>query len=264
MKLCSIASSSSGNCIYIASDTTGILVDVGISKKKVLEGMSKRGISIDSVKAIFITHEHSDHIKGLGVLSRAYKIPIYSTYMTALEIKKSMAVGKIDDSLFNVIEPNNDVVIGDIKVHAFSIYHDAVNPVAYSFTNEDSKVCVATDLGHYDEYIVENLKGSSMLLIESNHDVNMLEVGPYTYSLKQRILSDVGHLSNENCGKLICEIMSDKLKHILLGHLSQENNYPQLAYQTVRCVILEKKGDIFDKVSLNVAAKEVPSQIIIA
>lgn len=264
MILCSIASSSSGNCIYVGNDNTGILVDTGISKKKILEGMQKRDLDIKKVKAIVITHEHSDHIKGLGVMARSFKIPIYTTYMTAKAIRKIESIGKIDESLFNVLEADHDIYVDDIKVHAFSIAHDAVNPVSYSFSDGESKVCVTTDIGHYDDYIIENLRECSMLLIEANHDINMLQVGPYSYMLKQRILSDVGHLSNENCGRLLCEILSDKLKHVLLGHLSQENNYPQLAYQTVKCILLEKNDNIFNQITLDVAGKDNPSQIYIA
>ncbi len=264
MKLMSIASSSSGNCIYVASDNTAVLIDAGISKKKVLEGMSKRGLSMEDVKAVFVTHEHSDHIKGLGVLARTYKLPIYTTYMTAKAVMKSSAVGKIDESLFNIIEPDNEVVVGDITAHAFSMAHDAANPVSFYMTDGKSKVSVTTDIGHYDDYIVDNLKDSSIILLEANHDVKMLEVGPYTYSLKQRILSDYGHLSNENCGKLLCEVMSDKLKHILLGHLSQENNYPALAYETVAGILNENNAEILQKVSLTVATRDLPSQIFIA
>lgn len=264
MKLCSIASSSSGNCIYVGDDTTGVLIDAGISKKKIIDGLNLRNIDVNTIKAILVTHEHSDHIQGLGVMARGYSIPIYSTVETINAILKTKNIGKIPDELFHCIAPNEDFMIDDLLVHAFSMSHDAANPVCYTVSHNDAKVSVATDIGIYNDYIVNNLKDSSMILIEANHDVNMLEVGPYSYYLKQRILGDHGHLSNENCGRLLCDVMSDKLKHVLLGHLSKENNYPELAYETVKCKITEEYGNMQGKMSLCVARRDEPSEILIA
>lgn len=262
MKLCSIASSSSGNCIYVGNEDTGILVDAGISKKRIIDGLNQRALDVEKVRAILVTHEHTDHIQGLGVMARGYNIPIYSTVETINSILRNKNVGKIPLDLLNPIEPDNDFKIDDLTVHPFSMSHDAANPVCYTVSDKESKVCVLTDIGYYNDYIIENMKDSSIILIEANHDVKMLEVGPYNYLLKQRILGDRGHLSNENCAKLICEIASDKLKHIVLGHLSQENNYPQLAYETVKMIINEY--DMMNKVSLTVASKDIPSEILIA
>ncbi len=234
MKLCSIASGSSGNCIFVGTDETNLLVDVGISKKKMIEGLSQIDVCPSSIKGILVTHEHSDHVKGLGVIARQYKIPIFGTKETIEEVRKMSRLGKIEDSLFHEIKPDTPFVLGDIEINPFSSFHDAKNPVCYTFKKEEHKVGVATDLGTYDDYIVKHLTGCEILLLEANHDVNMLQVGKYPYELKRRVLGDYGHLSNDTSGKLLTKIMDKQLKYIFLGHLSKENNYPALAYETVK------------------------------
>ncbi len=237
MRLCSIASGSSGNCIYVGSDTTHLLVDVGISGKRTEQGLNGLGIMAGELDGILVTHEHADHISGLGVLSRRYGIPIYATQGTVEEMKRCRSLGNVDESLFHIIRADEKFVIKDLVIDPMRISHDAAEPVAYRIRYGNKKVAVATDMGLYNDYIVESLKGMDALLIEANHDVNMLQVGPYPYYLKQRILSDRGHLSNENCGRLLSRILHDDLKGILLGHLSGENNLPELAYETVRVEI---------------------------
>lgn len=237
MRLCSIASGSSGNCIYVGSDTTHLLVDVGISGKRTELGLNSLGITAGELDGILVTHEHADHINGLGVLSRRYGIPIYATNGTIEEMKRCRSLGNVDESLFHIIRADEKFTIKDLVIDPMRISHDAAEPVAYRVRYGDKKVAIATDMGLYNDYIVESLKGMDALLLEANHDVNMLQVGPYPYYLKQRILGDRGHLSNENCGRLLSRILHDNLKGILLGHLSQENNLPELAYETVRVEI---------------------------
>lgn len=241
MNFMTIASGSSGNCIYVGTDSTSILVDVGISKKKIVEELNDINLDIRDVSGIFITHEHIDHIKGLGVISRAYNIPIYATEDTIDMIKQTSSLGTIDSDLFNSIVPDEMYSIGDINIKAHSIWHDAADPVCYSFFNNNNKVSIATDLGDYDDYIINNLKESDVLLVEANHDVRMLQAGFYPYNLKQRILGKRGHLSNEAGGKLIKELLNDHIKSIFLGHLSADNNYPELAYETVKCELADNK-----------------------
>ena len=241
MKLCSIASGSSGNCIFVGTETTNLLVDVGISKKRIVEGLEQIGISPLTIEGILITHEHSDHIKGLGVMARQYKIPIFATRETIYEIKKISSLGVIDETLYHEIEPDVSFFLGDIEVRPFSSFHDARNPVCYTFSQKWHKVGIATDIGTYDTYVIDHLTGCEILLLEANHDVNMLQVGNYPYSLKRRVLGDHGHLSNDTCGKLLTKLMHKGLKYIFLGHLSKENNYPELAYETVKYE-LEKEG----------------------
>ncbi len=263
MKMCPIASGSSGNVIYVGSSTTNILVDAGISKKRIEEGLQSIGMNGFDMNAILITHEHSDHIQGLGVFVRKYPVPIYGTARTLDAIQLSKSLGHIPPELFHVVEPDVEFEIGDVTVHPMKTSHDAADSVAYRFYHDDKRVAIATDLGTYDEYIVNGLKELDAILIEANHDVRMLQVGPYPYPLKQRILSDVGHLSNELCGKLLCEIAGDRLRSVILGHLSQENNLPDLAYETVRMEIEmsdnELRASDFD---IRVAKRSEPSGII--
>ena len=237
MRLCSIASGSSGNCIYVGSEATHLLVDVGISGKKAEAGLNSLGLTGRDLDGILVTHEHMDHVAGLGVMARKYEVPIYATTGTLEEIQKMGNLGKIDPALFREVKEDVKLTIKDLTVNPMKISHDAAQPVGYRIAYGDKKVGICTDLGVYNDSTVECLKGMDALLLEANHDVKMLQVGPYPYYLKQRILGDRGHLSNENSGKLLCRILHDKLQAIVLGHLSKENNLPELAYEAVRMEI---------------------------
>ena len=237
MRLCSIASGSSGNCIYVGSEATHLLIDVGISGKRTENGLNSLGITGADLDGILITHEHSAPISGLGVISRKYGIPVYATKGTIQAILNAGSLGKIDESLFREVREDEKLTIKDLTINPMRISHDAAQPVAYRIGYGNKKVGICTDLGVYNDYTVECLKGMDAVLIEANHDVNMLQVGPYPFHLKQRILGDRGHLSNENSGRLLGRILHDKLQTIILGHLSKENNLPELAYEAVRMEI---------------------------
>lgn len=263
MRLVSIASGSSGNCIYIGSDNTHILVDAGISCKRIEQGLQEIGIKGSELDGIMITHEHSDHVRGLGVLARKFGIPVYATEETLDEIGGMKSLGEYPKELFHPVAPDVDFAVGDLELLPFSIDHDAANPVAYRVKNGRRQVAVATDMGHYDEYIINHLQGLDAILLESNHDVNMLQTGPYPYYLKRRILGDHGHLSNENAGRLLNHVLHDHMKQILLGHLSKENNYEALAYETVKWEIDQgdcpyRGGDF----PIAVAKRDEMSQIV--
>lgn len=262
MNLCSIASGSSGNCIYVGNDNTHLLVDAGISKKRIEEGLCSVDINPEKLDGILITHEHSDHVSGIGVMARKYNMPIYGTVETIAAMLKTKGVGRIPEQCFHYIQPDEPFMINDIKVNPFSISHDASNPVCYTFEADGHKVGVATDLGKYDDYIVCNLTGAEILLLEANHDVNMLQVGAYPYYLKRRILGDRGHLSNENSGKLIRTLLHDKMKYVFLGHLSKENNFPELAYETVKYEVEIEGNPLSSLVKLEVANREMPSKFV--
>lgn len=234
MELCSIASGSSGNCIYAGTDHTHLLVDAGISCKRIVEGLNEIGLKPEEIQGILVTHEHSDHIKGLGVMARRYGLPMYATPGTIRWIREHEAIGKVDESLFHEILPEIPFAIGDVEIDPIEISHDAAQPVAYRMKSGEKSMAIMTDLGKYDTYIIERLQNLDALLLEANHDVQMLQVGRYPYPLKQRILGDRGHLSNELSGRLLGEVLHDRFQTVMLGHLSQENNYPDLAYETVR------------------------------
>lgn len=263
MRLLSIASGSSGNCIYIGNDDTHILIDTGISGKRIEAGLNSIGLSGKDMDAVFVTHEHIDHIGGLGVFSRKWNVPIYATAGTMHGIVCCKSVGMVDQDLYQIIHDKENVTVGSLTINPIRVSHDAAEPTAYRVSDASHSMAVMTDLGYYTDEIVESLQGVEALLLESNHDINMLQVGPYPYYLKQRILGNKGHLSNEACGRLLSKVMHDDLKGVLLGHLSNENNLPELAYESVRLEIDAsdnpyKAGD-FD---IRVAKRSEPSTVI--
>lgn len=264
MDFCSIASGSSGNCIYVGSDSSSVLVDVGISCKRITDGLKGIDRSPQDLSGILITHEHSDHIQGLGVMSRRYHIPIYGTPATIRQIKRYAPLGEVDYGLFHEIEADRTFAIGDLSIEPFHISHDAADPVAYRIESGGRAAAVATDMGKYDGYTIDHLKNLDVALVESNHDENMLEVGPYPYPLKRRIMGEKGHMSNTACGMLLCEILNDHMKTAFLGHLSKMNNYAALAYATVVSEITQdevcpyKEGDI----PIIVAERERPMELV--
>lgn len=263
MRLVSIASGSSGNCIYAGSENTHILIDAGISNKRIELGLSEIGLKAGEISGVVVTHEHSDHTKGLGILARKYGVPIYGTAETLTEIGKMKYLGEYPSELLRPIQPDVDFLIGDLELKPFSIDHDAANPVAYRIQHGKKSIAVATDIGHYTQYTIDHLQGLDALLLESNHDLNMLQAGPYPYYLKRRIMGDYGHLSNENAGRLLNCILHENLKKILLGHLSKENNYEELAFETVKLEI--SQGDTpfqASDFSIEVAKRDVISDII--
>ena len=199
---------------------------------------------------------------GLGIMARRYHIPIYSTYKTAMAVKGIKSLGEISEDLFNYIEPDKAFQINDINIKPFSTSHDAVDPVCYTMEVDGEKVGIATDLGKYDDYIVSKLNDSDILMIEANHDVNMLLVGKYPYYLKQRILGERGHLSNDTSADLISKLIKNKKQQIILSHLSKENNYEELAYETVLCE-LTRLGICSSDFKLTVANREFPSDMVI-
>ena len=263
MRMMPIASGSSGNCIYIGSDDTHILIDAGISRKKIEEGLNSIDVSLKDIDAVFVTHEHIDHIKGLGVMSRKDGIPIYSTDGTINGIKAATSLGNIDSDYYHIIEADTDIHLKDMTIHSFSVSHDANEPVAYSVYCDNNKASVITDLGYYDDYIIDNLENSDMMLVEANHDINMLQIGSYPYYLKQRILGNKGHLSNDSSARLINSLLNDNIKGIYLGHLSKENNYDKLAYETVKLEIDLSDNEYKSKdFHIEVAKRSEPSALL--
>lgn len=263
MRFVSIASGSSGNCIYIGTDSTHILIDAGISTRRIETGLANLGVRGNELDGILVTHEHSDHISGLRVFSRKNEIPIYTTKETYAEILKSRSVGELPGGLHREIVPDEAFFIGDMKVTPFSVEHDAANPCAFRIDSGKSSLAVVTDLGNYSQYTVNHLLGLDAILLEANHDVRMLETGPYPYYLKRRIMGNHGHLSNDSAGRLLGELLHDGFKKALLGHLSKENNFADLAYETVRLEIGAGEstyhGSEFD---ISVADRSSMSEII--
>ena len=229
MRLLNIASGSTGNATYIGTDQTHILIDAGISRKRILSGLANAQISLEDIDAILVTHEHMDHISSLGVLERTKEIPVYATEGTIREIRQCGNIGKFNTDVLHSVKSDTPFRIGDLMIRPLKVDHDAAEPVCFRFDEGEKSCAVVTDLGEYNDYLLQNLKGLDILMLESNHDVRMLEAGPYPYPLKMRILGRYGHLSNENSGMFLSELLHDKIRHILLGHISRENNTRELA-----------------------------------
>lgn len=259
---CPLASGSSGNCIYFAAENSNILIDAGLSGIRIERALSSIGVHPTQLDAIFITHEHGDHIMGAGIMSRRFGIPLFATAGTWESAEKDGSLGKILPKNKNVIYENEGFTFRDLYINPFTIPHDAWNPVGYSIFARSFKVTVATDIGHMNDGIKQNIAESDVLLIESNHDVDMLINGRYPYPLKQRILGDKGHLSNVACGAALTEIAGAKLKHVYLGHLSEENNRPELAYETVSDILTANNIDLVNGVNLHLADRYRASRFL--
>ena len=262
MRVCAIASGSSGNCVYVGHGSAHLLVDAGISGKRIEQALESIGSAAGELKGILITHEHSDHIQGIGVLARRYGIPLYGTAETLCGMLKGKTnIGRIPEELLHEVKPEETLWFDGLIAKAHSVSHDAANPVCYTFEADGKKAAMVTDLGMYDKSILDAVSDAEILYLESNHDVNMLMVGTYPYYLKQRILGERGHLSNDTAAKLLCEVLHPGLKHVILAHLSKENNLPELAYETVRIELqaaAERKG--LPMPDLFVAERDVPSR----
>jgi len=238
IKFCPIASGSDGNSVYVGNGDTHILIDAGLSGKRIKEGLENAvGIGCEELDGIFITHEHTDHIQGAGVISRRYGTPLYATKKTWECIERRGLIGKVDKSKKHIIYSGEDFALKTIAVEPFDIPHDAAQPVGYCVYSEDKKITIATDIGCVTDNIREKMFGSDLILLESNHDLEMLKNGSYPAVLKKRIMSDRGHLSNRGAGELLADIICPKLKYVFLGHLSAENNMPLIAMDTVTAIL---------------------------
>lgn len=232
IKFCSLSSGSSGNCQYIETDRTKILVDGGFSGKRIEQLLSSIDVSPSEIDSIFVTHEHIDHVKGVGVMSRRYDIPIFANEETWASMGKT--IGNISEKNIKIFETETELQLKDLDIYPFRIFHDAANPVGYCFYHKDIKISIMTDTGWVNNNMKDAIKGSSLYLIESNHDTKMLKEGKYPWPLKQRILGTRGHLSNMDTGKVLTEVLNGDGETVLLAHLSKENNIPSLAHKTVK------------------------------
>ncbi|AMB94341.1 MBL fold metallo-hydrolase [Aerococcus sanguinicola] len=245
MRISMLASGSSGNVTYVQTPQREILVDAGLSGKKIEQLMASIGRSMHNIDAIFVTHEHSDHIKGLGVLARRYKLAIYANEETWLAIGDKC--GKIPLEQRFVMEPGELLTFGDLDVASFGVSHDAAQAQFYAFQKDNKQFAMMTDLGYVSDRQRGFLRNCDAYLMESNHDTDMLRMGRYPWHLKQRILSDSGHLSNEAGAEALSEMIGDKTQHVYLGHLSKDNNLPELAMQTVTSVLRDHDLGVNDQ-----------------
>lgn len=290
LEICSIASSSSGNSYVVRSEEAVVLVDAGVTAKKIDEGLAKLKISYQDVDAILITHEHSDHINCLHTLvkRRPFAGRVYASYGTMQGV---LSKGKnLAESAFDNVSAGDAVQIKDIKVNVFSLSHDTPQPTGYTFEKNGKKIAIVTDTGCVTEEIFASISGSDILVIEANHEKNLLLYGRYPYPLKQRILSDTGHLSNETCGLTICRYLTERgeemqegifgeasiepgardagerdksrgIPEVVLAHLSKENNTPMQAMMTVSNILEENGFLVGEDLRLTVAPRDVLGEI---
>ena len=257
IKFCNLFSGSSGNSTYIESDSTKILIDAGVSCQRISKALASIGVELDEIRAILITHEHTDHTKGLTTIAKKFNTPIYATAKTWTQ----MSALNVIDECKCTFSPEKEFKIGDLTIRPFSIPHDAIEPCGFSVLNGEKKVTVATDIGHIEDKLITEMCGSDILLIESNYDNDTLLCGAYPYFLKKRISSDIGHLSNETTGKLVKTLYENGVNKFILGHLSKENNFPELAYQTVTEELIHNNIDT-KEIKISVASRFTPSKII--
>lgn len=254
-------SSSSGNSMFFGCGQGGILIDCGVTAKRLTLALEKIEVSPEFIKGIFITHEHSDHVKGLRVFASRHKIPVYGTYGTISALESSGIInGKFP---VNIIDEEGVETAG-MEINLFHTSHDSAESCGYTVKLPDGrKASVCTDLGVMTPQVENSITGSDLIVIESNHDVSMLQNGPYPYILKRRILSDKGHLSNDVCSKAVTRLIESGTTRFILGHLSKENNFPDLAFQTTACALAEKGAQIGRDCIVKVAAPECCEQAMI-
>lgn len=257
LKFCSLYSGSSGNCQYIKTENATIIVDAGLSGKKIQQGIVDIGEDPKKIDAIFITHEHVDHILGAGVMSRRLNIPIYANKKTWEAMGSS--IGDIKSCNMKILDKTTE--IGDLEIKSFDISHDSAHPVGYNIFYQNKKISLVTDTGSVNETIIKNIMDSDLLLIESNHDEDMVLIGPYPWPLKRRVLGEFGHMSNDTAGALIAKIVKRGTEIVLLGHLSKENNFPQLAYKTVESILMENSIDVNPGICLDLTYRDRVSKV---
>ena len=259
LKFCSLYSGSSGNSLYVQSDNTKILIDAGVSGKKVIEALESINVFPEEIDAILVTHEHIDHIKSVGTLSKKFNIPVFANTGTWDAMPAEQA--KISSNNQYKFKTSEDFEIGDLRIHSFKTPHDASESCGFSISNSNNKLSIATDLGHITKEIMNSIEDSSFLMIEANYEPEVLKACSYPYNLKTRISGPNGHLSNYDAGDVIKTLMHSGLKNVMLGHLSKESNFPDLAYRTVLNAINENNSTQ-NSINLNVASRFEPSKLM--
>lgn len=259
LKFCSFASGSSGNCYLVKSDETAILIDAGISGKRILEGLEYTQTPREEISAILVTHEHIDHVKSLPVMTkRIPDLQVYANEATWDQIDRPVPAERRE-----IFTTGEDFEIGDMVIRPFPVSHDAAEPVGFSIYADGQQISVCTDSGYISEEIYEEIRTADLLLLEANHEKEMLLFGRYPYPLKQRILGDEGHLSNLTCGECLCRIAREepKRRQVLLGHLSHENNTPEVAMQAIVNTLEEERIFIGDELRIEVARRDEISRL---
>ncbi len=259
LNFCSLYSGSSGNSLFIQTEDTKLLIDAGVSCKKIENALNDINIDPASIDGILVTHEHIDHVQGLGTLSKKFNLPVFVNQETLDAMPKQR--DKISEKNIKTFKISEKFSIGDIDIKPFSIPHDAANPCGFNIFKDDKKISIATDIGHMTNSIIKSLEESLFIMLESNYDPEVLRCSSYPFTLKSRIAGPTGHLPNEMAGKTISYLIKSGLKSAMLGHLSKESNFPELAYQTVIDELISSNNNL-DSISLNVASRDIHSKIL--
>lgn len=260
LNFCSLYSGSSGNSLFVETANTKLLIDAGVSSKKIENALLDIKVEPSTIDGILITHEHTDHVQGLGTFSKKFNLPVFVNQETLDAMPKQR--DKINSNNIKTFKVTDKFSIGDLDIKPFSIPHDAANPCGFNIWKEDKKISIATDIGHMTNNILKQLEESLFIMLEANYDPEVLRCSSYPFTLKSRIAGPTGHLSNEIAGKTISHLLKSGLKNAMLGHLSKESNFPELAYQTVMDELISNQS--FDKscLGLNVASRDNHSKLI--
>ena len=254
----SLYSGSSGNSLLVQTENTLVLIDAGVSSKKIELALNNLNLNPTQIDGILVTHEHTDHVQGLGTFSKKYNLPVYVNQKTLDAMPKQKE--KIENNV-NIIKIEEKFEINDLQIKPFSIPHDAANPCGFNICKNNKKLSIATDIGHMTNGIIKNLENSNFVLIEANYDPEVLMYSKYPYPLKNRIAGPTGHLSNESAGKTISYLLKSGLKQAMLGHLSKESNFPELAYKTVVEELISTNYNE-NALSLSVAKRDEISRLV--
>lgn len=258
-KFCSLYSGSSGNSLFIETQNTKLLIDAGVSSKKIENALNDINIDPSTLDGILVTHEHVDHVQGLGTLSKKFNLPVFVNQETLDAMPKQK--DKISEKNVKTFKISDKFEIGDLEIKPFSIPHDAANPCGFNIWKDNKKISIATDIGHMTNPILKSLEESLFIMLEANYDPEVLRCSPYPFTLKSRIAGPTGHLPNEMAGKTISHLLKSGLKNAMLGHLSKQSNFPELAYKTVVDELISNNYNE-DCISLSVASRDNHSKII--
>ncbi len=259
LNFCSLYSGSSGNSLFVKTDNTKLLIDAGVSSKKIETALKDINVDPCTLDGILVTHEHSDHVQGLGTFSKKFDLPVFVNQETLDAMPKQK--DKIADKNIKKFKVAEKFSIGDLEINPFSIPHDAVNPCGFTIFNENKKISIATDIGHMTKDILKQLEESLFVMLESNYDPEVLKCSSYPFSLKYRIAGPSGHLSNQIAGKTISFLLKSGLKNAMLGHLSKESNFPELAYKTVVEELISSNYNE-NSLALSVAGRDTHSKLV--
>lgn len=256
----SFGSGSCGNCYYIYTETYGILIDIGIGIRKLKKYFHDYGLNVKDVRYVLITHDHADHVKAVGSFSNSFGVPVFTTNEVHEGISRNYCVRKkIAPDNIRIIEKGKDIVLGDFTISVFHVPHDSRDNIGFKIRYDNVVFCLMTDIGHVTSEMAEAINDADYLVIEANHDEEMLRIGPYPEYLKKRVSCGNGHLSNRLCAQAIAENAADRLNHVWLCHLSQENNHPELARKTVEQWLADSENPVLSQLKIDVLKRSSPS-----